>query len=128
MFSRFQAIGMHIKENRIRKRKAFFDDCLRFLAPFWEAFGRQNLEKRLSDIRRTMDAFWEAILENKWAARRDARSGRKLEFGRIEAGTFGKIQSTRPTCLKAGGGGFNRFAHSAGPLKSEWRIGVRHLV
>ena len=37
------------------------------------------------------------------------------EFGSFEAGTSGKILSTRPTCLKAGGGGFNRVAHSAGP-------------
>ncbi len=34
------------------EKNAFLDDFLRFLAPIWEAFGRQNIEKRLSEIRR----------------------------------------------------------------------------
>ena len=43
---------MKIYKNRIREKNAFWADFLRFWAPFWEAFGRQNLEKRLSQIRR----------------------------------------------------------------------------
>ena len=38
-------------KHRIQKRKAFCDYLFRCLAPFWEAFGRQNLEIRLSEIR-----------------------------------------------------------------------------
>ena len=55
-----------------------------------------------------MDAIFGVLLGLNPAARREARSVRKLEFGSFEAGTSGKVLSTRPTCLKAGGGGFNR--------------------
>ena len=30
----------------MRKKKTFRDDFLRFLAPFWEAFGSPNLDKK----------------------------------------------------------------------------------
>ena len=42
--------------------KAVWDDFFRFLAPFWEAFGRQNREKRLSEIRWKMDAIFGVLL------------------------------------------------------------------
>ena len=41
--------------------KAFWYYIFRFLAPFWEAFGRQDVGKRLSEI--NMDAFWRGVLK-----------------------------------------------------------------
>ena len=61
-------------KNRIRKKHAFRDDFLRFLAPFWEAFGSPNLEKRLSEIRWKMHAIFGVLLGLNPAARRNARS------------------------------------------------------
>jgi len=48
---------------------------------FGRLLGDKILKKGSQKSGEKSDAFLEAILENKWAARRDARSGQKLEFG-----------------------------------------------
>ena len=49
-------------KHRIQKRNAFWDDVLKLFAHFWEAFGRQNIEKRLSEIWWRMNAMLEGVL------------------------------------------------------------------
>ena len=67
MFSRFQAIKIGIKiytgvTNRIQKRNAFWDDFLRFLAPFIGAFWEaKSLIKAVGNQMTKMDVFWEAF-------------------------------------------------------------------
>ena len=59
-----------------------------------------------------MDAFLEAILENNWMAKRDARTPWKTFYEAPQPSGQSFEHAVHPA--KAGGGGFNRFAHSAG--------------
>ena len=63
MFSRFQAIktGIRIYKTSDPENHVFRDVFFRFLAPFWEAFWRQNLKKGSPKSDEKMDAFWESI-------------------------------------------------------------------
>ena len=66
--------------------KTFWDGFFKFLAPFWEAFWRQNLKKGSPKSDEKVDAFLGGVLGLKWTARRDARGvwdWNLAEFGRI---------------------------------------------
>ena len=74
---------------------------------FWFHFGRllgcKILKKGSQKSVEKSDAFWEAILENKWRGRRQGRRPWGLEFGKNSV----KILSTPCSLPLAGGGGSN---------------------
>ena len=81
------------------------------------------MNKASSTSSEKVHAFLGGYFWSKWSARRDARSGRKLEFGRTLTGISEKILSTPFHLPLSGGGGLH--AASRTPACSLWNSACR---